>query len=313
MKFKLLFLSLILGFALFTGVVSASSFDLVVVRGDNLIDYTVVSPYANSKGVPIVLVGPNGLEEDTELVLRSYRENNYADLAIVGGETAVSTEVQDDLEDMGFRVERFWDWDRYGTAGRVAVDLWRSSEEAVITDGKDHENLLMAMRYSLELGVPILFTENDEVPESTRSAIRKTDVQRVYLFGESSGVWELDVDVVDMDVEEIDFTREEEEEWEGLYLLGGLVAFVAALSMLLADYYRRQKKVPYDVFTDDEREIVDILLEEGVVEQKGLPESTGFSRPKVSRLVKDLEERDILRKEKKKKTYVLELNREIVK
>lgn len=314
MKWKFLFLSFLVTFAVTTGLASAASYDLIIVRADKLPDYGVISPYANEKDIPIIFLEPDEIPEDVERVLRSYQENGYTELLIIGGKSAISQDVQNRLEGMGFNTQRLWDWNRYGTAGRVAVDLWGSSKEAVVTNGEDLQNLLVAQRYSLKKGLPILFTKNGEIPDSTSSAIAKTGVEKVYIFGESASMEHLGVESVRMDLESIDFQEEpEDQDLTNVYTLIGLVVVLVVVSLFLVRYYQKQRKVPYEVLTEDERKVVDIILGEGRVEQQKLPGMTGFSRPKVSRVVNDLKERDILERERRKKTYLVSLKRSIEK
>ena len=62
------------------------------------------------------------------------------------------------------------------------------------------------------------------------------------------------------------------------------------------------------ILKNDERKVIDIIKERGgMCKQRVIVRETDFSKAKVSRLVKDLEERGLLRTEKagrSKKVYI---------
>jgi len=147
------------------------SYDVIVVRGDLPTDYIIASVYSNAQNVPIVLVNPDSLQDNIRSELIGFREKGYQLLLIIGGESAISKGIENDLKDMGFVVNRLWDWNRYGTAARVAIDLWVESPEVVLTNGEDYSGFLLAQHTALEKGAPILFTKNGTVTDETRNAI----------------------------------------------------------------------------------------------------------------------------------------------
>ncbi|MCJ7450272.1 MAG: MarR family transcriptional regulator [Candidatus Nanohaloarchaeota archaeon QJJ-9] len=67
------------------------------------------------------------------------------------------------------------------------------------------------------------------------------------------------------------------------------------------------------VLKDDERETLELIIkgEEGGMYQKDLVEDLEYSKAKVSRLVKDLEERGLIKKEKRGRKNYITLGREI--
>ena len=63
--------------ALIVPIVSAASYDVIIVRGDIPTDYVVASIYANSAGIPIVLVNPDSIPGDIERELAGYAQSGY--------------------------------------------------------------------------------------------------------------------------------------------------------------------------------------------------------------------------------------------
>ena len=153
-------------------VYAANSYDLIVVRADIPTEYVVASVYANSKSIPVVLVSPDEISESIQKELKGYVASGYTDLLLVGGNEAISFDVEKELNTMGFSVHRLWDWNREGTAARVAVELWEQSDYVVLVNGANYNNLLTAQRFAMKNNIPLLYTVDGEVPQETKTAIQ---------------------------------------------------------------------------------------------------------------------------------------------
>lgn len=69
-----------------------------------------------------------------------------------------------------------------------------------------------------------------------------------------------------------------------------------------------RRKTLFKILKKDERVLIEKIMEgDGAIEQSLLYETTGFSKPKVSRLLSDLEERGLIRKEKYGRTNLVTL------
>ncbi|MDY6770984.1 MAG: MarR family transcriptional regulator [Candidatus Nanohaloarchaea archaeon] len=99
-------------------------------------------------------------------------------------------------------------------------------------------------------------------------------------------------------------------------VLAALVLII--LSLVLYLYVKRRRKEGetiasiMPVLKDDEREVLRYLIEQdGDCEQKELVDNLDYSKAKISRLVKDLEERSLLKKVKEGRKNRLLLTREV--
>ncbi len=96
-----------------------------------------------------------------------------------------------------------------------------------------------------------------------------------------------------------------------LLALGGMVAGAAATYL----YLRRRtgaprgeaEKVVRMVLREDEQKVYDLISQRGEILQEEVVRETGFSRSKVSKLVRNLEEKGIIEKEPYRKTNRLRL------
>jgi hypothetical protein len=71
-----------------------------------------------------------------------------------------------------------------------------------------------------------------------------------------------------------------------------------------------KREIPMFVLTEDEQKVVE-AIGEGVKQEK-LPELTGFSRPKITRIISDLESKQIITRKKYGKTYKIQVMKSIV-
>ncbi len=299
--------------------VSASLHDVIVVRGDIPTDYVVASIYAHSAGIPIVLVNTDSIPGDIERELAGYSRSGYGSLLIIGGKEAISTGVEERLTGMGFSVSRLWDWNRYGTAARVAIDLWGKAGSSVMVDGGSYGDFLVAQRVALKYRIPILFSTNASLTTETRNALQRLEVKQAFLVG-NGGVSQA-LNGMGIATKTIELGSEEPEGGDSLdmgsvvtYSLLITLALVILISLVyIRRIFRDRVSVPSMVLTPEEQEIIGAIKGSyGAVNQNRLPEATGFSRPKICRLVRSLEGRGVIKREKKGKTYVLRLKSRVI-
>ena len=290
----------------------ANEVDVILVRSDLPQEFAVAQAYSLLTGVPIVTTPSQELSEDAREQLRGYIKLGYRNLVIIGGEKAVSLEVQREIDALGYVTRRIAEADRYGTAATFAKEFYSRSEGAILLYGESSENLLLAMRLSSATGYPILFVRRDHVPPAVRDALAYLHVKKVFLFpqGLKASVRE-DLSGYEVISVEKGFALPEK---KGNALP---LAFTAgfALGVLSVIAYLRARRIkqrlPYEILSEDEERVVRAIASEGGrLTQDALPEKTGFSRPKISRIVKELVERGIIEKVPKGRTHELTIKKE---
>lgn len=297
------------------------SYDVIVVRGDLLVDYTVAQAYSQKEKIPILLTDPKTLSSSTKRELMGFYDEGARNVLLIGGTTdAISESIEQEIANIGFNVTRIWDWDRAGTAARVAIDLWKYSKESVLINGNVEESYLIASKFAMKRGIPILITNENDLPVSTAEALEKTSVKKVYVVGPmisenvvrkliGSGITverlgkEINIsDVKGLDEESLNLKI------DIISLISGILIGIVLLFLIFK--VKKDNSVPVFVLTEDERKLVQ-ALKNGENRQEKLPEATGFSRPKVTRIVMDLESKGIIFREKKGKTYKIKLDKPI--
>ncbi len=294
-----------------------SDYDAILVRSDILADWILAQSYSQRSGIPIVATAPDSLGESLRSQLAGYRGFGFSSVLIIGGEKAISPTVQQELEEMGYATHRIVEADRYGTSAQVAMELFPDSKIAIVVDGAAQEALLVAGRIASATGNPVLFIKGDQIPPSVARALDAVNPERIIFvdLGSSGGAAN-ELSAKGFVVERI--TKVEEFKLEGarvlrreyLYLAFGVLVGVALLALALR-LKGVKEQLPYTLLTGDEEKLVKAIMDSGgEVTQDKLPEITSFSRPKVSRLVAELEARGILSKEPLGRTQKLVVRKE---
>ncbi|XRO74820.1 DUF7343 domain-containing protein [Methanocaldococcus sp. 28A] len=73
---------------------------------------------------------------------------------------------------------------------------------------------------------------------------------------------------------------------------------VKNLGEIAKKYMEEKRGVLWSFLTEEEKIIIDLIKKNGHITQKEIVEITGMSKPKVSRIISELEDRKIIRKEK---------------
>ncbi|MBU7044256.1 MAG: hypothetical protein HXS47_11745 [Theionarchaea archaeon] len=311
---------------LFSSQAAQFTHDVIVVRADLPIDYVVAQAYAHKEGIPIVTTNPLYLDDSVRRELEGYRSEGASTVLIIGGsDTAISTGIEQELRQMGYQTQRLWDWDRIGTAARVAIELWDSSQYAVIAHADVSESYLVASSISINLQAPILLTTEYELPDTTIQALKTLEVKEVFLVGPRISLdVEEEVQALgiliqrvgkDIEVKNITVVKNEQSLLHQIQqpiplVVGGSIGL--AIGYVLSKIFKKVKKreIPMFVLTEDERKVVE-AIGDGLKQEK-LPELTNFSRPKITRIISDLEAKQIITRTKYGKTYRIKVMKSIV-
>ena len=300
--------------------IRGDTYDAIVVTNssDVIIDYIIAESYSHKADVPVILTDPESLNVSAKRSLLGLRSQNAKRILIIGGTQAISRTVEDEIRGMGFDVDRKWGTDRDETAAIVAIDLWGESENVVLVNGNIPESFLVALRTSYVLKAPILLVDKDRVPDPTMKAIEILNPDHIYVVGPEIP----DISYLKADKKNVGTNIKISEIKEKRKISMDYASFVVGLltgGILILLLYRTYKRklsieVPMFVLTEDERKIVDAIENMGgEIKQEELPEKTGFSRPKVTKIIQDLEDKKIISRVKHGKTYKVKIMKKFVK
>ena len=170
---------------------------VIIASGESQVDAVTAAGLAGNLNAPVLLTRSSMLPHN---VARFIDEQNVTDVIIVGGTAAVPDSVATAIEGLGSRptVDRIGEADRYATAAAIGSRLggpnptWCNSTQtaAILVNGGDagRADAIVAGPLAFRLGLPILLTMADEVPESTAAFLTDNKVERVVVIGGTSAV-----------------------------------------------------------------------------------------------------------------------------
>lgn len=159
----------------------ASAATVVLARGDDYADALTGVPLAYKKNAPILLTQSDKLTDATR---QEVQRLGATRVVILGGTAAVSTRVQEELQEAGLLVERIAGRDRFETAALVAGQVHSQAvDTAVIAYGFNFPDALAVASYAAVSGMPILLTRTDSLPESTVKALFDLGINKTIVVG----------------------------------------------------------------------------------------------------------------------------------
>ena len=147
----------------------------VIASGETFADALTVAPLANKNNMPILLVQPNNIPKATQEVLKQIKN-----AIIVGGEKTISNQVANKLPNP----TRIAGANRYETAKKIYEYGFKDRTEVNIANGTNFADSLVIG----SIDCPILLAESNEVPESTKQAIKDSKFEKVNVFGGENSI-----------------------------------------------------------------------------------------------------------------------------
>jgi putative cell wall-binding protein len=156
---------------------------VVLTRGDEFADALAGTPLAYYLKAPILLTPSSVLSGAArDEILRLGATTVY----ILGGESAVSQAVENQLLQMGLIIVRLSGANRYATAARIAqalYDLGLESDTAMLAVGTQFPDALAAAVHAARQGMPILLTRKDTLPGDTQNMFPTLGISSVLVVG----------------------------------------------------------------------------------------------------------------------------------
>ena len=141
-----------------------SAVNVVLTSGKNFPDALAGGPLAHMLSAPILLTGGTAAALEPA-VLSRISQLGATCVYILGGESAISAGIFNQLQTAGYTVQRIYGADRYETSVAIAkkMDEIRGSapEFVFVADGTNYPDALAATPVAALKKVPILFTPKD--------------------------------------------------------------------------------------------------------------------------------------------------------
>lgn len=167
-----------------------SAHNVVLARGDEYADALTGTALAYKLKAPILLTQSKQLTKVTKEEIRRLGANK---VTILGGETAVSKSVANELQKMGLKVTRISGKDRYETATKIATKLVYTYDFPIdwmiLASGQNYADALSVSQVSSLYEHPILLTRKDKLSKATRDYIEKnSNISEIYIIGGTGAV-----------------------------------------------------------------------------------------------------------------------------
>lgn len=158
---------------------------VVIANGQNYADALAGIPLASYLNSPILLTkGVGSLEPE---ILAKIEEYGTGTAFILGGPSAVSEEISDQLKDMGMTVTRLAGQSRYDTAVEIAqfnFDFLDVTRTAFLVSGENFPDALSAGTVAAITRANILFCpRNGEIKECVAELITENGINNIVIVG----------------------------------------------------------------------------------------------------------------------------------
>ena len=128
-----------------------------IASGENFADALVASVPSALEGRPILLVAKNSVDPSVKAILDSKKVENAI---VVGGTSSVSDKA---LAQISARTERLSGNNRQLTSMKLAGRFFMNAGEAIVVDGTDFADALVAAQYGAKINAPVLLTSSKTV------------------------------------------------------------------------------------------------------------------------------------------------------
>lgn len=154
---------------------------VVLATSADYVDAVVAAPLAALMNAPILLSPGEALHP---AVAEEVERLGAGRAVIVGGELALSADVEADLREAGVRhVERIGGVDRFATAASVAREFGPGGVFVTAVDGEDLGESMMAASAAATARRPLLLVQGEAVPVSTADVLRELDAFAAVVAG----------------------------------------------------------------------------------------------------------------------------------
>lgn len=153
---------------------------VILASGDTFADSLAASPLASYLDSPILLVKKSRVSDE---VLNEINRLGADHILIIGGEEALSGNVEDELGGLQVETHRLFGETRYETNLAINEIIPFKSNKAFIVSGENYPDALSIASYSGVLNYPIIYTKQDSLSDSLKQYIQTEEITKAYVIG----------------------------------------------------------------------------------------------------------------------------------
>jgi Putative cell wall-binding domain len=152
---------------------------VIIASGEAFPDALCAAPLAKANNAPILLTEKDGLNNATIDKLTKLKVKNAY---IVGGAGVISTAVETQLNNLDITCTRLAGSNRYETSVKVAETLG-TDNGIVVASGENFPDALSIAPIAANMGMPILLSTKDTLPNTVNTYINSKDTPVSYVVG----------------------------------------------------------------------------------------------------------------------------------
>ena len=163
---------------------------VIITSSDKMVDSLASSPYGVGIKAPTLLVDKDSISKE---VLSEIKRLNPSKIIIAGGKLSVSEKVENQIKQLGIKQQRIAGHDRFETAVKLGEQVRANSnnkKEIILVNGFNNIDALTAGSLAAKLNIPVLLTENGQLNETTKKAIKDWGIEKVTIIGGKTQVSE---------------------------------------------------------------------------------------------------------------------------
>lgn len=155
---------------------------IVLGRGDIPADALAGTVLAHKHNAPIMLVRNDSIPKSVEEFLAAKTEAG-AKIFLLGGESAISAEIEQQLFAKGFTPIRLYGKDRTGTSLAIAKEIGNSSKVLIATGNDNSSDALSASAYAAYKQIPIVIHRGTKLAEQTKAFLKDNATRSAIIIG----------------------------------------------------------------------------------------------------------------------------------
>ena len=161
--------------------------EIILASGEKFADALSSGSYAAKDNKPILLSNSNKVPPALQEYIST---KGVKKVRLIGGEEAISKDVEDKIKAQGVQVERIAGSNRTITSVKIAAIHWPKAETAIIANGLNFPDALAAAPYAAKLGAPILLVQNNRLNPQLSEYLKTSNIKQVFIIGGDAAVGE---------------------------------------------------------------------------------------------------------------------------
>lgn len=154
--------------------------NVVIVNDKTMVDALSVSTLAKKMNASILLASGKKLDRGVKEEIKNIAPKN---VFIIGGDKAISKEIENEIKDMKLSTSRVAGNDRYETAIKIAQMLGDKDKAIVVNGEKGLADAVSIASVAAQNDIPIILTKENKLEDTTKEYLKKNNFEKIYVIG----------------------------------------------------------------------------------------------------------------------------------